>query len=115
MLHGNKKKQLHREKNVRNALLKSMVSSLIKHEKITTTEVKAKVIKPIVEKLVTKGKEGTLSARRILTAKVGAVAAAKIVKEISPRYADRKGGYTRITKLASRISDGARTVSIEFV
>ncbi len=115
MLHGNKIKQLGRERNQRNALVKSLAVSLIRDEKITTTEVKAKVLKSFVEKLVTKGKPGTLAATRLVASYVGPVAASKIVKSISPKYKDRMGGYTRVTKVNTRLSDGARMAQIEFV
>jgi large subunit ribosomal protein L17 len=115
MLHGNKKKQLGKEKNGRNALLKSLLVSFIKHGKITTTETKAKVIKPLIEKLITKGKDDSVASRRIIASRVGPTSAGKIVKEISPKYKTRNGGYTRITKIRTRLSDGARMAQIELV
>lgn len=115
MLHGNKTKQLGREKNQRNALIKTLAVSLIRDEKIVTTEIKAKVLKSFVEKLVTKGKEGTLTARRLIAAKVGQAMTDKMIKTISPKYKDRKGGYTRVIKVKTRLSDGARMAQIEFV
>ncbi len=115
MLHGNNTKQLGRERKVRNALLKSLLTSFIKHGKIQTTETKAKVLRPLVEKMITKGKAGTLHAQRMIAATVGTIAASKVIKEISPKYIDRKGGYTRITKLPTRLSDGARLAQIELV
>ena len=115
MLHGNKKKQLSRGKNQRNALVKTLAVSLIKYEKITTSEIKAKVLRSFVEKLITKGKEGDMSATRLLASKVGPVSANKIVKVLSPKYKDRKGGYTRVIKTKTRLSDGASRAQIEFV
>jgi len=115
MLHGNKKKQLSRGRNQRNALIKTLAVSLIKHEKIATTEIKAKVLKPFVEKLITKGKEGTLSSQRLIASRIGPVSANKIVKVLSPKYMDRKGGYTRVIKIKTRLSDGANMAQIEFV
>ncbi len=115
MLHRNKNKQLSRNKNQRNALIKSLAVSLVKHGKITTTEIKAKVLKPFVEKLITKGKAGDLSATRLIASKIGAASAKKIIKEISPKYKDRQGGYARIIKIKARVSDGARMAQIEFV
>jgi len=115
MLHGNKKKQLSREKNQRNALIKTLAVSLIRDGKITTTEIKAKVLKPYVEKLVTKGKEGTLNAMRLIAAKVGSAPASKVCKEIAPKYKTRNGGYIRIIKVQTRLSDGAKMAQIEFV
>jgi large subunit ribosomal protein L17 len=115
MLHGNKKKQLSRGKNQRNALIKTLAVSLVKHEKITTTEIKAKVLKVFIEKLITKGKDGSLNSLRIIISKVGNATAVKIVKELSPRYKERAGGYTRIIKIKTRLSDGTKMVQISFV
>jgi large subunit ribosomal protein L17 len=115
MLHGNKKKQLSREKGQRNALIKTLAVSLIRDGKITTTEIKAKVLKPYVEKLVSKGKEGTLNAQRLVAAKVGATSARKLFKDIAPKYKERNGGYTRVIKVPTRLSDGAKMAQIEFV
>lgn len=115
MLHGNKVKQLSRKAGQRNALVKTLAVSFVKHESIKTTETKAKVLKSFVEKLITKGKKGDLQTQRLIAKYVGAQTAAKIVKEISPRYADRKGGYTRVTKLQTRLSDGSRMSQIAFV
>lgn len=115
MLHRNKNKQLSRTRNQRNALLKTLAVSLVKHGKITTTEIKAKVLKSFVEKMVTKGKAGDLSAMRLITSRIGAPSAKKIIKEIAPKYKDRSGGYTRVIKVKTRISDGARMAQIEFV
>ena len=115
MLHGNKKKQLSRGKNQRNALVKTLAVSLIRYEKITTTEIKAKVLKPFVEKLITKGKEGDLSAQKLIASKIGPVSATKILKVLSPKYKERAGGYLRITKLQTRLSDASKMAQIEFV
>jgi large subunit ribosomal protein L17 len=115
MLHGNKKKQLSREKNQRNALIKTLAVSLIKYEKIQTTEIKAKVLKPFVEKLITKGKEANLSAQRLISGRIGVASAIKIMKVLSPKYKNRNGGYLRINKIKTRLSDAANIVQIEFV
>ena len=115
MLHGNKKKQLSRGKNQRNALVKALAVSLIKYGKITTSETKAKVLKPFVEKLITKGKDGSLNSRRVIASKIGPVSAGKIIKELSPKYKTRSGGYTRVIKIKTRLSDGQRMAQIEFV
>ena len=104
-----------RNKNQRTALFKNLVQSLIWFEKIETTEAKAKELRPFVEKLVTAGRAGTLSGRRSLIARVGDIGAAKIIRDISPRYIERKGGYTRITKLPQRLSDGSPMAVVEFV
>ena len=115
MLHRNKNKQLSRVRNQRTALIKALAVSLIKYGKIKTTEVKAKVLKPFVEKLITRGKDGDLSSIRLIAKKVGMDSAQKVVKDISPKYKSRNGGYTRVTKLKTRLSDASRMAQIEFV
>ncbi len=115
MLHGNKKKQLSRGKNQRNALIKTLAVSLIKYEKIQTTEIKAKVLRTFVEKLITKGKDGSLNTLRIIASKIGPVSATKIIKVLSPKYKNRAGGYTRVIKIKTRLSDGTSMSQIEFI
>lgn len=116
MRHRKKTKTLGRKKEPREALMRSLATNLIIYEKIKTTEVKAKALKPYVEKMITLGKKNTLHARRQLLAKLYVEGATKKVLEVlSPRYKDRKGGYTRITKLGTRYGDGAKMVQIEFI
>lgn len=104
-----------REKNQRVALMKSLALALSTKGKIKTTEAKAKELRPYFEKLVTLGKSGTLASRRLLESRVGKIAAKKIATEIAPSFKDRKGGYTRITKMVRRLSDGAKQAYIELV
>lgn len=116
MRHHNANRKFGRERNQRKALLKALAVALIDKEKIKTTQAKAKEIRPYVEKLVTRGKAGTLATRRVLISRIGnPKLVKKIVEELAPRYADRKGGYTRITKLPVRIKDGSPMAQIEFV
>ena len=115
MLHGNKNKQLSRKQGPRNALIKTLAVSFIRHGKISTTNVKAKVLQSFVEKLITKGIENTLHARRIIASRVGQATADKIIKEIAPKYKSRHGGYTRVIKLNTRLSDGSKMAQIELV
>ena len=115
MLHGNKVKQLSRKAGQRNALVKTLAVSFVKHESIKTSETKAKVLKSFIEKLITKGKKGDMNAIRLIATYVGAPAATKIVKDIAPRYLDRKGGYTRVIKLQTRLSDGTKMSQISLV
>lgn len=115
MIHSQKTKQLGRERNQRNALLKTLAVSLIRDSKIKTTEAKAKVLRPMVERLVTKAKTGTVAARRDLSSKIGAVATKNLVDTIAPKYKTRNGGYLRIIKLNDRKNDGAKVAQIEFV
>ncbi len=115
MRHSQKTKELGREKTQRKALVATLAVSLVRDGKIQTTETKAKVLRPMVERLVTKAKDGDVAARRFLAAKVGVTTAKKLVDVIAPKYKERKGGYLRIIKLNDRKSDGAKYAQIEFV
>jgi large subunit ribosomal protein L17 len=116
MRHRNKIKILDRKKAARKALLRNLATSLILFEKIKTTEAKAKVLKPFIEKLVTRGKINNLNNRRQLKKSLYSEnAVKKMLEELSPRYKDRKGGYLRIIKLHARQGDAAKLAQIEFV
>lgn len=117
MRHQAKGRKFNRVKKVRTALLRSLAVGLILKEKIKTTEPKAKEIRPFVEKLVTKAKKDTLTNRRTVIEKVGQdkKVITKLFSELGPRFAKRAGGYTRISKLGRRISDGSAMAIIEFV
>ncbi len=116
MRHLVKGRKFHRGKGQRKALFKSLINNFILKEKIETTEAKAKEIRPKMEKLITVGKKRNLNVLRILTNRLPKKAALKIYHELSPRYQERKGGYTRITKSAkTRKNDGAKMAIIEFV
>jgi len=115
MRHSNTNRKFGRERKVRNALLKSLALSLVKNGKIKTTGPKASSLRPFVEKMITAGMSDTVTTRRLLSEKIGTIGAKKIVTDISPKYKDRKGGYTRITKLPARLSDGSAMSVIEFV
>jgi large subunit ribosomal protein L17 len=116
MRHRKTKKTLDRKAAPRRALLKNLAAQLILYEKIKTTEAKAKVVRSYVERLITKGKKNTLAARRELMKFLSIEHAVRKVLEVyGPRYANRPGGYTRITKLGVRQGDGARIASIEFI
>ncbi len=117
MRHGNNKRKFGRVRKVRNALVNSLALNLIVREKITTTEPKAKELRPFIEKLVTHAKSGTLASRKLVISTLSnrAKETKKLFEVIAPKYADRKGGYTRVLKLGSRKSDGAPMAVIEFV
>ena len=115
MRHHNANRKFGREKNQRVALLRSLAYSLVLKGKIKTTEPKAKELRPYVEKLITLGKKQTLASRRLLERRGGAGAAKKIAGTLSTTYKERAGGYTRITKLTQRVSDGSKMAVIEFV
>ncbi len=115
MRHHNKVKKFGRERGQRKALMRSLAVSLVRDGKIQTTEEKAKALRPFVEKLITHGKKQNLAARRNIIELVGSPSANKIISIWSPKYTSRSGGYTRITKLVRRQSDGAKQAVIEFV
>lgn len=100
----------------RKALLKSLALSLVIHKKITTTEAKAKELRPFVEKLVTRAKVNNIASKRMLVAKIGAgKGVTELMSKLAPKYEKRLGGYTRIVKLQRRLSDGSPMAVIEFV
>lgn len=116
MRHHNANRKFGRERGLRRALLRSLAEALIKHGRITTTEAKAKELRPYIEKLVTTARRGTLASQRRVIARLGtATRAHKLVKEIAPKYQERPGGYTRIIKLPPRRSDSSPMAVIEFV
>ncbi len=114
MRHHNANRKLGRTRKVRKALLNSLARSLVLSEKIKTTEPKAKEIRPLVERLVTYGKKGTVAANRLMVERIGKTAAKKMT-ELAKRYASKSGGYLRIIKAGRRDSDGASIAYIEFV
>lgn len=95
--------------------MKALISALLLHEKIKTTEAKAKEISGMTEKLITRAKKGDLFSRRLLLGFLSPKLAKKIIEEIAPRYKERMGGYTRVIKLGPRKSDGAKMAIIELV
>ena len=117
MRHAKQRKKLSRSSAHRKALLRTMSKQLIEHERIETTQPKAKALKPEFEKLITLAKRGDLHARRQALAKLGQdkFAVHKLFEEIAPRYTSRNGGYTRIVKLGPRRSDSAEMVFLELV
>mgnify|MGYP000884894769 CR=1 FL=1 len=117
MRHHNNKRKFGREKNQRNALVNSLALNLIVREKIKTTEPKAKELRPFIEKVITKAKKNDLASKRLIVSKLSnrKKEVKKLFEKIAPRYADVNGGYTRILKLGTRKSDGAKMAIIEFV
>ncbi|MBU1160031.1 50S ribosomal protein L17 [Patescibacteria group bacterium] len=115
MRHKSKGRKLKRVRKQRKALLKGLAFNFIKHGKIKTTEAKAKELRPFVEKIISKAKVDNLSNRRIIIARLGENSVKKLFSEIGPRYKERKGGYTRITKLPPRKGDASKMAIIEFV
>lgn len=115
MRHANHNRKFGRPRNQRKALLNSLARSLVLKERIKTTEPKAKEVRPLVERLVTYGKSGTIAGHKMIVDIVGKTAAKKVMDTIAKKYDGRKGGYTRIVKSGARLSDGAKTAIIEFV
>jgi large subunit ribosomal protein L17 len=117
MRHQKTRNKLSRDSAHRKALFMNLSREVFNHERIKTTEAKAKAVKPEVEKLITLAKRGDLHARRQALAALGQdkFIVYKLFEEIAPRYADRNGGYTRILKLGPRKSDATEMVYIELV
>jgi large subunit ribosomal protein L17 len=109
-------RKLNRTSSHRAALFRNMAAALIKHEQITTTLPKAKELRPYVEKLITLGKKGGLSNRRLAHSRLlDDAQLAKLFDVLAPRYAEREGGYTRVIRAGIRASDSAPMAVIELV
>ena len=116
MRHKNKVKTLDRTKEARELMLRNLASSIVIYEKVKTTKAKAKVVKPILEKMITTAKKGDLAARRsLLKLVLQPNAVKKLMDVLAERYKDREGGYSRITRIGPRQGDGAEIVQIELV
>jgi large subunit ribosomal protein L17 len=117
MRHGKQKGKLSRDSAHRKALMMNLSREVIDHERIQTTEAKAKAVKPELERLITLAKRGDQHARRQAMSRLGQdkFIVYKLFEEIAPRYADRPGGYTRILKLGPRRSDATEMVFLELV
>jgi large subunit ribosomal protein L17 len=116
MRHAKAGRKLNRTSSHRKAMFANMSASLIEHEQIITTLPKAKELRPIVEKLVTLGKRGTLHARRQAISSIrDETQVKKLFDAIAPRYSERNGGYLRIMKAGFRHGDNAPMAVIEFV
>jgi large subunit ribosomal protein L17 len=109
-------RNLSRSTEHRLALYRNQVTALLAHEKITTTEAKAREVRNLAEKMITLGKHGSLASRREALAFINDKKVVdKLFAEIAAAYADRSGGYTRLLKLGARTGDGAPMVQIELV
>jgi large subunit ribosomal protein L17 len=117
MRHKRDRRKLSRSASHRKALLMNLSREVINHERIQTTQAKAKAVKPEIEKLITLGKRGDQHARRQAMSQLGQdkFVVYKLFEEIAPRYAERPGGYTRILKLGPRQSDATEMVFLELV
>lgn len=115
MRHGDKNRKFGRERGQRRAFLRSLSRNLILHGRIKTTIARAKELRPMIEKMVTKGKNPTLANRRLLIASLGDVRMAGKLIKTAEGYKERPGGYLRITKMGPRKGDAAPMAVIEFV
>ena len=117
MRHSKQRHKLSRDTAHRRSLLRNLSREVIQHERIKTSQAKAKAVKPKVEKLITLAKRGDLHARRQALSELGQdkFVVHKLFEEVAPRYAERPGGYTRIVKLGPRRSDSTEMVFIELV
>jgi large subunit ribosomal protein L17 len=116
MRHQQKIKKFSRKTGERKSFMKGLARNLIIKGEITTTETRAKAVKSEVEKFVTLAKKQNLASLRLLIARVSKEPAHKLYYEVAPKYAERKGGYIRITKIsAPRLGDATKMARVEFV
>jgi len=116
MRHKLSGRKLNRTSSHRKSLFKNLAQALIEHEQIKTTLPKAKDLRPVVEKLITLGKKGTLAARRQAISQIqNQESVSKLIDVLAKRYSERSGGYTRIVKAGFRYGDNAPMAIIEFV
>ena len=116
MRHNKSGRRLGRTTSHRNAMFRNMVTSFLNHERITTTDAKAKELRSIADKMITLGKRGDLHAMRLAASFIREKSVVtKLFTTIAPRYVDRQGGYTRIVKLGIRPGDNAPLSMIELV
>ena len=116
MRHRVKGKKLGRRTDHREALVNNLVTELFKRERITTTEAKAREVRGVAEKMITKGRRGSLNDRRLVASRLSDnTVVKKLFNEIGPRFVNREGGYTRLLKLMQRKGDSASMALLEIV
>ncbi|HPE41011.1 MAG TPA: 50S ribosomal protein L17 [Bacteroidales bacterium] len=116
MKHRNKLKKLSRPSDHRKALIKNLMRSLFEHGSIVTTLPKAKAVRPFVEKVITKGKSGSVHSRRYIYSYLGdRKLTNKVVDEISKKFQSRPGGYTRILKMGQRRGDASEIALLQIL
>ena len=117
MAYTKRKRKFGRERDQRRQLMRSLMRAIILNEKIQTTEARAKSLRPHIEKMITKAKENSLHTRRLLLAKLNndKPAVKKLLEILGPKYKERKGGYTRVTKVEARIGSGRTKAVIELI
>lgn len=115
MRHRKRGRKFTKSKNQQKALFHALASSLILKERITTTEAKAKELKSLVEKSITRTQKNSLANQRLLLRHFSNKVVKKLFKEVGPRYKNRPGGYVRITKIGPRKNDGVKMAVIELI
>lgn len=117
MSHHNKARSFGRDKDQKRMLMRSLLKSLIMHERISTTEAKAKELRPVIERMVTRARTDTVANRRLIAARLGndEKAVKKLFGTIAPRFEGRAGGYTRIIKRPVKATTGRKEAYIAFV
>jgi len=116
MRHNKSGRRLGRTTSHRIAMFRNMVTSFLNHERIVTTDAKAKELRPIAEKMITLGKKGDLHSIRLAASYIrDRKTVTKLFSAIAPRYSERCGGYTRIVKIGMRLGDNAKMSLIELV
>jgi large subunit ribosomal protein L17 len=120
MRHLKNGRKFKRDKNQRKSFFKTILGSLILHEKMKTTEAKAKEVKDLIDKIINKAKLAKIETKKLavireLNKKIPAVAVKKLTGEFIEKFSKRNSGYTRVIKLAPRKSDGARMAIVEFI
>ncbi len=116
MAHRIAGRKLGRPTDHRLALFRNLVTDLLRHEKIITTEAKAREVRGLAEKVITLGKRGDLNARRLALRFIyDKKVVIKVFDDLAPRYADRPGGYSRMVKLGPRLGDGAHMAQLELI
>ena len=117
MAYHNRGRKFGRKRDQRKQLMRSLARSVILHERVQTTESRAKSIRPYLEKLITKAAADDLSTRRLLLSRFNndTEVVRKLLEDLGPKYKDRSGGYTRITKIEPRAGSGRSVAIIEFV
>lgn len=115
MKHAQKGRKFGRETKQRKELMRDLAEALITNGKITTSQAKAKSLRPYIEKVITKSKVNSVATARFLASRFSRTSVKKLLKEIGPKFANRNGGYVRIMGLPRRTSDGAKMAIIEFV
>ncbi len=115
MNHGRKNRKFSRENKQRKALLRDLANALITNGRVSTTQAKAKSLRPYIEKMITRAKTKNLANTRLLSSQLGVASAKKLFSETGDKFASRNGGYTRIINLPPRLSDGSKMAIIELV